>query len=54
MTMTERRALEALRDPALNSASKAVDDSYKSDGYGAHITYLHCTVIYDQLVDNWP
>ena len=37
MTVTERRALEALRDPALNSVSEAVDDDYESNGYGVMV-----------------
>ena len=37
MTVTERCVLEALRDPALNSVSEAVDDDYESDGYGAMV-----------------
>ena len=37
MTVTERHVLEALRDPALNSVSEAVDDDYKSDRYGAMV-----------------
>jgi len=37
MTVTERRALEVLRDPALNSVSEAVDDGYESDNYGAMV-----------------
>ena len=37
MTVTERCALEALQDPALNSVSEAVDNDYESDGYGAMV-----------------
>ena len=37
MTVTERRALEALQDPALNSVSEAVGDGYESDGYGTMV-----------------
>jgi len=37
MTVTERRALEALRDPAPNLVSEAVDDNYESDGYGVMV-----------------
>jgi len=37
MTVTERHALEVLRDPALNSVSEAVDGNYESDGYGAMV-----------------
>jgi len=37
MTVTKRRALEALRDPAPNSVSEAVDNNYKSDGYGVMV-----------------
>jgi len=37
MTVTERRALEVLRDPALNLVSEAVDDNYESDGYGTMV-----------------
>ena len=37
MTATERRALEALQDPALNLVSEAVDDGYESDRYGAMV-----------------
>ncbi|KAI5999231.1 hypothetical protein EDD15DRAFT_2363309 [Pisolithus albus] len=35
MTVNERHALEALRDPALNNAAdERIGDDYKSDGYG--------------------
>ena len=37
MTVTERCVLEALRDPALNSVSEAVDNDYESDRYGAMV-----------------
>ena len=37
MTVTERRVLEALRDPTLNSAGDAVNDGYESDAYGAMV-----------------
>ena len=37
MTVTERSALEALQDPALNSVSEAVDNDYESNGYGAMV-----------------
>lgn len=36
--MTEKHALEALRDPALNnSVGEAADDGYESDEYGAMV-----------------
>ncbi|KAI6137849.1 hypothetical protein BKA82DRAFT_4334081 [Pisolithus tinctorius] len=38
MTVTEKHALEALRDPALNnSVGEAADDGYESDEYGAMV-----------------
>ncbi|KAI6139517.1 hypothetical protein BKA82DRAFT_4364644 [Pisolithus tinctorius] len=38
MTVTEKHALEALRDPALNnSVGEATDDGYESDEYGAMV-----------------
>jgi len=37
MTVTKRRALKALQDPAPNSVSEAVDDNYESDGYGVMV-----------------
>ncbi|KAI6020725.1 hypothetical protein BKA83DRAFT_4464456 [Pisolithus microcarpus] len=38
MTIVERHALEALRDPVLNdSVNEPTDDNYETDGYGAMV-----------------
>ena len=37
MTVTKRRALEALQDPTSNSAGDTVDDGYESNAYSAMV-----------------